>query len=85
MIVKHFYCNEWYLGGDWENTDHVFGAPDSDIQVEQNEKTIAASLEISDNEQDMEEEDEDEGVTLPPHKHTQDAQASLWRTRRPGR
>ena len=30
MIVKHFHRNEWQLGGDWENTDHVFGAADSD-------------------------------------------------------
>ena len=50
MIVKHFYRNEWQLRGDWENTDHVFGAPDSDTQVEQTEKSIAASLEISDDE-----------------------------------
>ena len=35
MIVKHFYRNEWQLGGDWENTNHVFGAPDSDMQVEE--------------------------------------------------
>jgi hypothetical protein len=55
MIVKHFYHNIWELGYNWENTDHVFGAPDSDLQVEQNEKSIAASLEIFDDEQDMEE------------------------------
>ena len=78
MIVKHFYCNKWHLGNYWGNTDYVFGAPDSDVQVEQNEKTIAASLEISDDEQDME---EDEGLSLPPHRHTQNAQASLRRTR----
>ena len=60
MIVKHFYRNEWQLGGDWENTDHVFEAPDSDMQVEQTEKSIAASLEISDDEQDMEEEEDDD-------------------------
>ena len=54
MIVKYFYRNEWQLGGDWENTDHVFGARDSDTQVEQTERSIAASLEISDDEQDME-------------------------------
>jgi hypothetical protein len=50
MILKHFYRNEWRLGEDWENTDHVFRAPDSDTQVEQTEKSIAASLEISDDE-----------------------------------
>jgi hypothetical protein len=56
--------------------------------VEQTEKLIAASLEISDNEQDEEEEDEeeedeeeedkeeDEGLSLPPHRHTQNMQAS---------
>ena len=71
MIVKHFY---WY---NWDNTDHVFGAPDSDIQVEQNEKSIAASLEISDDKQDMEEEEDDDGrLGLPPYRHTHNAQAS---------
>jgi hypothetical protein len=82
MIVKHFYRNEWQLGGDWENTDHVFGAPDSDTQVEQTEKSIAASLEISDDEQDMEEENDDEGLSLPLHKQ---GKASPRRARRAGR
>jgi hypothetical protein len=84
MIVKHFYRNEWHLGEDWENTDHVFGAPDSDMQVEQNEKSIAASLEISDDEEGMEEV-EDEGLSLPPHRYTQNVQASPWRAKRAGR
>ena len=82
MIVKHFYRNEWQLGGDWENTDHVFGAPDSDTQVEQTEKSIAASLEISDDEQDMEEENDDEGLSLPSHKQ---GKASPRGARRAGR
>ena len=47
MIVKHFYYNMWELGYNWENTDYVFGVQDSDLQVEQNEKSIVASLEIS--------------------------------------
>ena len=34
MIVKHFYHNVWELGYNWENSDHVFGAPDSDLQVD---------------------------------------------------
>ena len=67
MIVKHFYRNEWQLGENWENTDHVFGAPDSDIQVKQNGKTITAVLEISDDEEDTEEEDGDEELSLSPH------------------
>jgi hypothetical protein len=47
----------------------VFGAPDSDTQVEQTEKSIAASLEISDDEQDMEEEeDDDQRLSLPSHR-----------------
>ena len=75
MIVKHFYRNKWQLGGNRENTDHVFGALDSDLQVEQNKKLIAASLEISDDEQDMEEE-EDEELSLPLHRHTQNMQAN---------
>ena len=79
MIAKYFYCNEWQLGGDWENTDHVFGAPDADLQMEQNEKSIAASLEISDDE-DMEEDDE--RLFLPPHRY---GKASPHRVRRTGR
>ena len=76
----------WQLGEDWENTDHVFGAPDSDLEVEQNEKSIAASLEISDDEQGVEEDrvegEKDEGLFLPLHRHTQ---ASPQRARRAGR
>jgi hypothetical protein len=85
MLVKHFYRNVWQLGEDWENTDHVFGAPDSDLQVEQNEKSIAVSLEISDDEQDMEEGEEEEELSLPPHKHIHNVQASPRRARRVGR
>ena len=86
MIVKHFYHNVWELGYNWENTDHIFGAPDSDLQVEQNEKSIVASLEISDDKQDMEEEEDDNGrLKLPPHRHIHNAQASPWSTRRTGR
>ena len=84
MIVKYFYRNEWQLGENWENTDHIFRAPDSDLQIEQNEKLIATSLEISDDEQNMEEE-EDKELSLPPYKHTQNMQASPWRVRRAGR
>ena len=83
MIVKHFYHNEWQLGENWENTDHVFGAPDSDLQVEQNEKSIVTLLEISDDEQDMEEEeDNDQRLSLPSHRQ---GKASPWRARRAGR
>ena len=86
MIVKHFYRNIWHLGENWENTDHVFGAPDPDLQVEQNERSIAASLEISDDKHDMEEEkEEDESLSLPSHRHTQNTQASPWRARRVGK
>ena len=69
MIVKYFYHNEWQLGENWENTDHIFGALDSDLQVEQNEKSIAASLEISDDKQDMKEEENKE-LSLLLHRHT---------------
>jgi hypothetical protein len=58
----------------------VFGALDSDTQVEQTEKLIAASLEISDDEKD-EQEEEDEKLSLPLHRHTH-TQASLQRTRK---
>ncbi len=86
MLVKHFYRNVWQLGEDWENTDHVFGAPDSDLQVEQNEKSIVASLEISDDEQDMEESgEEDKELFLPLHRHIHNAEASPRRARRAGR
>jgi hypothetical protein len=50
MIIKYFYYNMWELGYNWKNTDYIFGVPDSDLQVEQNEKSIAVSLEISDDE-----------------------------------
>jgi hypothetical protein len=50
--------------------------------VEQTEKSIAASLEISDDEQDMEEENDDEGLSLPSHKQ---GKASPRRARRAGR
>jgi hypothetical protein len=81
--MKHLYRNEWQLRGDWENTDHVFGAPDSDTQVEQTEKSIAASLEISNDEQDMEEkEDDDKRLSLPSHRNRK---ASSRRARRAGR
>ena len=47
----------------------MIGAPDSDTQVEQTEKSIAASLEISDDEQDMEEEEDyDQRLSLPSHR-----------------
>jgi CHASE3 domain sensor protein len=61
----------------------VFGAPDSDTQVEQTEKSIAASLEISDDEQDMkEDEDDDQRLSLLSHRQ---GKASPRRARRAGR
>ena len=86
MIVKYFYRNIWHIGKNWENTDYVFGAPDPDLQVKQNERSITASLEISDDEYDMEEEEEEnESLSLPSHRHTQNTQASPWRVRRVGK
>ena len=49
--------------------DYVFGAPDSDTQVEQTEKLIAASLEISDD--DEEEKEEVKKLSLLLYRHTQ--------------
>ena len=49
--MKHFYHNIWHLGKNWENTAYVFGVPDSDREVKQNERVLAASLEISDDKQ----------------------------------
>ena len=62
----------------------MFGAPDSDTQVEQTKKSIAALLEISDDEQDIEEEDDDddERLSLPLHRN---GKASPQRARRAGR
>jgi hypothetical protein len=37
----------------------VFGAPNSDMQVEQTKKSIAVSLEISDDKQDQEKEEDE--------------------------
>ena len=86
MIVKHFHRNVRELGYDWDNTDHIFGVPDPNVQVEQNEKSIAVSLEISDDKQAEEERDlEDEGLSLPLHRQTQDTQTSPRRKRRAAR
>jgi hypothetical protein len=87
MIVKHFHRNIWHLGENWDNTAHVFGAPDPDQKVEQNERDLAASFEISDDEhQGMEEEEEEsESLSLPPHRHTHYVQAGSRRPRRAGR
>jgi hypothetical protein len=52
MIVKHFYRHKWELNNNWENVDHVFGAPDADSFIEDNERAIAQSMEISDDEED---------------------------------
>jgi hypothetical protein len=79
MFVKHFYHNVWQLRENWENTDYVFGAPDSDLQIEQNEKSIAVSLEISEDEQDMElelGEEEDEELSLLLYRYIHNVQAS---------
>jgi hypothetical protein len=84
MIVKLFYYNEWHLGEDWENMDYVFGVLDSDMQVEQNEKSITVSLEISDDEEDIEEV-EDKELSLSLHRYRQNVQASVWRVKRAGK
>jgi hypothetical protein len=82
MIVKYFYHNIWEFGYDWDNTDYMFGAPDPNVQVEQNEKSITALLEISDDEQDMEEGGEKgQELSLPPHRHIHNVQASFKRGR----
>ena len=71
--MKHSYRNIWYLGENWENTAHVFGALDSDRKVEQNERVLAASLEISDDEQGQGVEEEDgESLSLPPNRYAYD-------------
>ena len=78
----------WQLGYDWDNTDHIFEALNPNVQVEQNEKSIAASLEISNDEQDEEEkegEGKDEGLSLPLHRYTQNMQTSPQRKRRAAR
>ena len=70
---------------DWTTLKSVWSGPAS-LQVEQNEKSIVASLEISNDEQDMEEGgEEDEELSLPPHKNIHNVQASLRRGRRTGR
>jgi hypothetical protein len=64
----------------------VFGAPDSNQEVEQNERVLAASLEISDDEQGQGAEEEDgESLSLPPNRYAYDVQASPQRARRAGR
>jgi hypothetical protein len=86
MIVKHFHRNIWHLGENWENTAHVFGAPDSDREVEQKERDLAASLEISDDEQGQGAEEEDgESLSLPRYRYAYNVQASPQRVRKGGR
>jgi hypothetical protein len=86
MIVKHFHRNIWHLGENWENTSHVFRAPDSGIEMEQKERDIAASLGISDDEQSQGAEEEDgESLSLPRHRYAYDIQVSPRRARRAGR
>ena len=61
----------------------MFGAPDSDREVEQNERELAASLGISDDEQGQGAEEEDgKGLSLPWHRYTYDVEASPLRPRR---
>ena len=86
MIVKHFHRNIWYLSENWENTAHVFRAPDSNQEVEQNERVLAALLEISDDEQGQGTEEEgSESLSLPPNRYAYDVQASPRRAKRAGR
>ena len=85
MIVKYFYRNIWHLGENWENTTHVFGAPDSDQEVEQNERVLAASLEISNEQGQGAEEEDSKSLSLPPNRYAYDIQASSRRARRAGR
>ena len=52
---------------------HMFGAPDSDREVEQNKRVLTASLEISDNKQGQGAEEEDsESLSLPPNRYAYD-------------
>ena len=84
--MKHFHHNIWHLSENWENTAHMFGAPDSDRKVEQNERVLAASLEISDDEQGQGAEEEDsKSLSLPLNRYAYDVQASPRRARRAGR
>jgi hypothetical protein len=85
MIVKHFYYKVWELGYNWDNIDYIFSAPDPDIQVKQNKKSIMVSLEISNNEQDMEKEENDGSLSLPSYRHIHNMQASSWSARRVGK
>jgi hypothetical protein len=64
----------------------VFGAPDSNQEVEQNERVLAVSLEISDNKQGQGAKEEDgKSLSLPPNRYAYDVQASPQRARRAGR
>jgi hypothetical protein len=51
----------------------VFGAPDSDKKVEQDEKELVASCSISDDKQGMKKEEEvGERLSLPLHRYQHD-------------
>jgi hypothetical protein len=65
----------------------VFGAPDSDENVELKERDLVASFEISDDEHQGigEEEEKSKSLFLPLHRHIYDVQADSWKPRRAGR
>jgi hypothetical protein len=64
----------------------VFEAPDSDREIEQNERVLAASLEISDDKQGQGAEEEDgESLSLPLNRYAYDVQASPQRAKKAGR
>ena len=52
MIIKHFHRYKWELNNDWENIDHIVGAPNEDASIEQSERQIAIEMSISDDEMD---------------------------------
>jgi hypothetical protein len=68
--LSGLHSNIWHLSENWENTAHVFEAPDSNKKVEQDRRELAASCSISDDEQGMEEEKEvGEKLSLPLYKY----------------
>jgi hypothetical protein len=61
----------------------MFSTPDFELQVEQNEKLIVVSLEISVDKQDMKKgKKKDKELFLLQHRYINNIQASSYRTKR---
>jgi len=79
MIIKHFHRHKWELENNWDNVDHIFGAPDADISIEDSERQIALNMSISDDE----DESDDQQTTQRQFRQSQRRVETPRRTRPP--